>query len=73
MLRPCVAYGGGPSRENGRATQGLRRAHCNPRSIIDEADEMVSPDWVDDMKEVIGGGIYNDCFQITTATTIMFT
>ena len=26
-------------------------------TIIDEADEMVSPDWVDDMKEIMGGGI----------------
>lgn len=26
-------------------------------TIIDEADEMVSPDWVDDMREIMGGGI----------------
>ena len=25
-------------------------------TIIDEADEMVSPDWVDDMREIMGGG-----------------
>ena len=25
-------------------------------TIIDEADEMVSPDWVDDMRAVMGGG-----------------
>ena len=25
-------------------------------TIIDEADEMVSPDWVDDMRQIMGGG-----------------
>ena len=25
-------------------------------TIIDEADEMVSPDWVDDMRMIMGGG-----------------
>lgn len=48
-------------------------------TIIDEADEMVSPDWVEDMKQM-GGGILTihttnfvdtDCFQILTTTTIM--
>lgn len=26
-------------------------------TIIDEADEMVSPDWVEDMRQIMGGGI----------------
>jgi hypothetical protein len=25
-------------------------------TIIDEADEMVSPDWMDDMRKIMGGG-----------------
>lgn len=25
-------------------------------TIIDEADEMVSPDWLDDMRKIMGGG-----------------
>ena len=50
-------------------------------TIIDEADEMVSPDWVEDMKEIMGGGILTirtrtlvdiDCFQIPTMTMITF-
>ncbi len=28
-------------------------------TIIDEADEMVSPDWVDDMRQIMGGGSLN--------------
>ena len=25
-------------------------------TIIDEADEMVSPDWLDEMRQIMGGG-----------------
>ena len=31
----------------------------NRFTIIDEADEMVSPDWVDDMRSIIGGADAN--------------
>ena len=28
-------------------------------TIIDEADEMVGPDWIDDMRGILGGGTFN--------------
>lgn len=31
-------------------------AHTFRYTIIDEADEMVSPDWLDDMQKIMGGG-----------------
>ena len=38
----------------------LRRGTDNTRyTIIDEADEMVSPDWVDEMRNVMGGADAN--------------
>ena len=49
-------------------------------TIVDEADEMVSPGEVDDMREIMGGGILtihtqitdNDFFQSPTMTMFTF-
>ena len=76
MLRPCVAYGGGPAREQadelrkgcdiligtpGRLMDFMRRGglisfHRIKYTVIDEADEMVSPDWADDLDTLLSGG-----------------
>ena len=80
MLRPCVAYGGGPSREQadelrrgcdiligtpGRLFDFLQRSNlvslCRVRfTIIDEADELVQPDWEDDLRKLMSGGDNNE-------------
>lgn len=100
MLRPCVAYGGAPKREQqdelqrgcdiliatpGRLLDFMSMARvlslCRVRSatsllniryppccmltyhsytIIDEADELISPDWEEDIGRIMsGGGIQN--------------
>jgi len=76
MLRPCVAYGGGPTRQQADelrqgcdiliGTSGRLRDFMSRGSllslarvrytIIDEADEMVSADWADEMKVLLSGG-----------------
>ena len=97
MLRPCVAYGGAPAREQifelrkgcdiliatpGRLMDFMSRghllsltrvkyvsvpfeyfgfAHMARYTIIDEADEMVGPDWMDDMKMIMSGGGMVSC------------
>ncbi len=80
MLRPCVAYGGGPIREQADelrrgcdiliASPGRLIDFMNKSSllslkrvkftIIDEADELVSSDWADDMKTILSGGDNNE-------------
>ena len=76
MLRPCVAYGGGPTREQayelrkgcdiligtpGRLKDFMERGGLISfrrikYTIIDEADEMVDPDWADDLQQLLSGG-----------------
>ena len=76
MLRPCVAYGGGPAREQaeelrrgcdiligtpGRLIDFLGRGNLVSLrrvkyTVIDEADEMVNPDWEDDLRQLMSGG-----------------
>ena len=76
MLRPCVAYGGGPAREQayelkrgcdvligtpGRLIDFIERGNLLSLrrvkyTIIDEADELIGPDWMDDMKAIMSGG-----------------
>ena len=36
-----------------------RGTNCVRFTIIDEADEMVSPDWVDEMRNIMGGSDAN--------------
>ncbi|MCJ1392912.1 hypothetical protein MMC18_005784 [Xylographa bjoerkii] len=80
MLRPCVAYGGGPTREQadelrkgcdiliatpGRLMDFMGRGNLLglnrvKYTIIDEADEMVGPDWSDDMNMILSGGDNNE-------------
>ncbi|MCJ1416330.1 hypothetical protein MMC32_002665 [Xylographa parallela] len=80
MLRPCVAYGGGPAREQadelrkgcdiliatpGRLMDFMQRGNLLGLNrvrytIIDEADEMVSSDWSDDMNMILSGGDNNE-------------
>ena len=75
MLRPCVAYGGGPSREQadelrrgcdiligtpGRLIDFVGRGNLISLrrvkyTVIDEADEMVTPEWEDDLRELMSG------------------
>ena len=76
MLRPCVAYGGAPMREQkqevlrgcdilvgtpGRLIDFITRSQCVSLrrvryTVIDEADEMVAPDWEDDLRQLMSGG-----------------
>ena len=76
MLRPCVAYGGGPAREQadelrrgcdiligspGRLIDFLNRGKLLSfrrlkYTVIDEADEMVTPDWEEDLRKLMSGG-----------------
>ena len=76
MLRPCVAYGGGPARDQaaelrrgcdiligtpGRLIDFLGRGNLVSLrrvkfTVIDEADEMVNPDWEDDLRQLMTGG-----------------
>ena len=80
MLRPCVAYGGGPVREQmdelrrgcdvligtpGRLIDFISRGNVLSLNrvrytILDEADEMVSDDWKDDLAKILGGGDSNE-------------
>lgn len=80
MLRPCVIYGGAPSREQmdelrkgcdvliatpGRLldfmSKGGLLSLCRVKyTIIDEADEMVGPDWNDEMRTIMGGDSNDD-------------
>ena len=80
MLRPCVAYGGGPTREQaaelqrgcdiligtpGRLIDFLRRGHLISLrrvryTVLDEADELVSDDWNEDMRAIMAGGDNNE-------------
>ncbi|MCJ1473462.1 hypothetical protein MMC13_002113 [Lambiella insularis] len=80
MLRPCVAYGGGPAREQaeelrkgcdiliatpGRLMDFMQRGtllglNRVKYTIIDEADEMVGPDWSEDMNMILSGGDNNE-------------
>ncbi|KAL9103128.1 MAG: hypothetical protein Q9163_001808 [Psora crenata] len=53
MLRPCVVYGGAPP------VAQMNELHKG-YTIIDEADEMVSPDWVGDMQAILGGDSNDD-------------
>lgn len=76
MLRPCVAYGGGPAKEQaeelrrgcdiligtpGRLIDFLGRGNLVSLrrvkyTVIDEADEMVAPDWEEDLRKLMAGG-----------------
>jgi ATP-dependent RNA helicase DDX3X len=76
MLRPCVAYGGGPMRDQeyelnrgcdiligtpGRLLHFLKKGNVVSLArvrytVIDEADEMVSLDWQDDLRQLLSGG-----------------
>lgn len=76
MLRPCVAYGGGPLRDQidelrkgcdilvatpGRLLDFMTRANLLSLNrvrftIIDEADELLHPDWEEDMVKIMAGG-----------------
>ncbi|MCJ1435750.1 hypothetical protein MMC27_005125 [Xylographa pallens] len=80
MLRPCVAYGGAPAREQadelrkgcdvliatpGRLMDFMQRGNLLGLNrvrytIIDEADELVSSDWSDDMNMILSGGDNNE-------------
>ena len=42
-------------------SQGLTISYIDVHryTIIDEADEMVSPDWADDLRGIMGGGTVN--------------
>ena len=80
MLRPCVIYGGAPSREQmdelrkgcdvliatpGRLMDfmgkgGLLTLSRVKYTIIDEADEMVGPDWNTEMAAIMGGDSNDD-------------
>ena len=102
MLRPCVAYGGAPIRDQvdelkkgcdiligtpGRLIDFMQRSHvltlrrvkfveyCFRNlisrltltflryTIIDEADEMVSDAWLDEMEKLAGGGGMNTLYS----------
>lgn len=76
MLRPCVAYGGSPRREQmwelfrgcdilvgtpGRLMDFIHESTVVTMrrikyTVIDEADEMVAPDWADDLGKLLSGG-----------------
>jgi ATP-dependent RNA helicase DDX3X len=76
MLRPCVAYGGGPIRDQaddlrrgcdiligtpGRLIDFMTRPGLLSLArvryiILDEADELVQPDWAEDLQRLLCGG-----------------
>ena len=73
MLRPCVAYGGGPRRDQmdelrkgcdiligtpGRLIDFIQHGNLIKLkrvkyTVIDEADELVAPDWLEDMQRIL--------------------
>ena len=73
MLRPCLAYGGAPSREQvdelrkgcdiligtpGRLKDFIMRGNVVKLkrvkyTVIDEADEMIGPDWMEEMQAIL--------------------
>ena len=73
MLRPCVAYGGGPRRDQmdelrkgcdiligtpGRLIDFIQHGNLIKLkrvkyTVIDEADELVTPDWLEDMQRIL--------------------
>ena len=80
MLRPCVAYGGAPKREQqaelqrgcdilvatpGRLIDFMSMPHVLSLqrlryTILDEADELISPDWEEEMGKIMSGGDTNE-------------
>ena len=37
-------------------------------TVIDEADEMVRPDWIDDMRGILGGGMISASLLVAVKT-----
>ena len=87
MLRPCIAYGGAPSRDQadelrrgcdiligtpGRLMDFIGRGNLIKLgrvkyTVIDEADELVSPDWVEDMCAILDSAGEYASFRFSSA------